>query len=1183
NFIKLNMATLATTYAERLIKADARYQESSETSRIAAGRKLLKATAEACQAGTSDPLSYLFDGPASASHRWPIDAVSTNPLLELECLGQTLTPVVTNLEAGKFLWDSLSTIRSTFLADISPQRDVVPEKPPVQAMPVKMPPPAPTPLPAQGSDSLQESEARFQRLAEAAFEAIVITDQGRVVDANPQFTALYGYELSEIVDAEAEMFIAPEAREMVMKYIHSGYEGPYEALNLKKDGSTFLARVSAKSIPYQGRTARVTAIEDITNRKQAETALTVIQDRLDATLETIPIIFIEWNLEGNLTRWNRTAAEVFGWSAEEALGQNIINLLVPIDYRDNVSDVIANIQAGISNKNINENITKRGDRILVEWYNELVKAPDGEVIGAASMGVDITEQVSRERKTQSSLLETEQKYQDLLDTLPVGVYRNTSGASGRFLEVNKTFMQMFEADSKAEMLQLNASDLYENPDDRPRFSQRMMQLGALKEEELKLKTLKGKSLWGAVTAIMKTDSQGDVYFDGIIEDITERKAIEATLQKQETQLRAVIDTALDAVVTINDKSEVLAWNQQAEAIFGWSVGEMIGKTLTETIIPLSYREAHEKGMAHFLQTGEGPVLNQRIEIVGLHKDGHEFPIELAISSVDLGDSMVFSAFIRDITETKQAEQIQQENEAQLRLFLEASPDAIVTYDLQGLVTYVNPAFVELFGWSEKELVGHRTNFVPEEAMNETQVALSQLLNTGRVIGFETTRLTKDGQVITVDQNGSTLKDQDGEAIGSIIFTRDISERKRADAVLAETLAKTEDQAKRLDLLNELATLLGQATDEDTVYKIVAQKTKQIIKGERAGITLLTPEGDEFEMYTFDGDRGILPIGRRLPFEGTQIGKTVQENRLINTHSFDTEQYTENMLLKEQGLSSSISVPLGTSQKVIGTVNIASRVEGFFTTEDERLMIQIASLLGTTLENRRLLGQMERRATQLETVASVSTAASTILESERLLQEAVNLMRDNFDFYYVGLFLIDNANEWAVLRAGTGEAGRIQIEQDHRLKVGGDSMIGWSIANRQARIALDVGEDAVRFENPILPDTHSEMALPLISRGEPIGALTVQSAIQDAFAEEDITVLQTMADQLANAFANAQLFEQTQIRARREQTIREITDKMRGATSLEQLIKTASDELGQRLTADYVSINLGIDDSKTNGQ
>jgi GAF domain-containing protein len=175
----------------------------------------------------------------------------------------------------------------------------------------------------------------------------------------------------------------------------------------------------------------------------------------------------------------------------------------------------------------------------------------------------------------------------------------------------------------------------------------------------------------------------------------------------------------------------------------------------------------------------------------------------------------------------------------------------------------------------------------------------------------------------------------------------------------------------------------------------------------------------------------------------------------------------------------------------------------------------------------ILEDLEKRALQLQTAADVSRVASSVLDPDALIQQVVNLVQERFDLYYVGLFLVDQMGEWAVLYAGTGEAGQRMLEQEHRLELGSESMIGWCISHQQARIALDVGEEAVRFENPFLPDTRSELALPLISRGEAMGALSIQSVQEAAFSNEDIAVLQTMADQLANAIQNARLFDTQQ--------------------------------------------------------
>ncbi|MGC9397600.1 MAG: GAF domain-containing protein [Anaerolineae bacterium] len=170
-------------------------------------------------------------------------------------------------------------------------------------------------------------------------------------------------------------------------------------------------------------------------------------------------------------------------------------------------------------------------------------------------------------------------------------------------------------------------------------------------------------------------------------------------------------------------------------------------------------------------------------------------------------------------------------------------------------------------------------------------------------------------------------------------------------------------------------------------------------------------------------------------------------------------------------------------------------------------------------------QLEQRSAYLEASAEVSRAVISILERDRLLQEVVTLVRERFDLYYVGLFLVEGP--WAVLRAGTGEAGRAMLAEGHRLRVGGDSMIGQCVEHGEARIALDVGEEAVRFENPHLPLTRSEGALPLRSRGRVLGAITIQSQEPEAFDQDVITLFQTMADQVATALDNARLFAEVQ--------------------------------------------------------
>jgi GAF domain-containing protein/HAMP domain-containing protein len=183
--------------------------------------------------------------------------------------------------------------------------------------------------------------------------------------------------------------------------------------------------------------------------------------------------------------------------------------------------------------------------------------------------------------------------------------------------------------------------------------------------------------------------------------------------------------------------------------------------------------------------------------------------------------------------------------------------------------------------------------------------------------------------------------------------------------------------------------------------------------------------------------------------------------------------------------------------------------------------QLQSLY-TGLEQR-----VAERTRNLQAAAEVSHATTSVLDPDQLLRQVVDLARERFDLYYVGLFLLDKERRFAVLRAGTGGAGQHMLARGHQLEVGGQSMIGQCVARGEARIALDVGAEAVRFDNPFLPETRSEMALPLRSRGQVIGAMTVQSTHAAAFDESHIAVMQTMADQVAVAIDNARLFAQTQ--------------------------------------------------------
>jgi GAF domain-containing protein len=186
-------------------------------------------------------------------------------------------------------------------------------------------------------------------------------------------------------------------------------------------------------------------------------------------------------------------------------------------------------------------------------------------------------------------------------------------------------------------------------------------------------------------------------------------------------------------------------------------------------------------------------------------------------------------------------------------------------------------------------------------------------------------------------------------------------------------------------------------------------------------------------------------------------------------------------------------------------------------------------LNATLEDRveERTAVLTQRARYMEATAEVARSTTSMLDVQELLTRVVSLVSERFGFYHTGIFLLDPVKEWAVLQAASSEGGQRMLARNHRLRVGAEGIVGYVTGQGQPRIALDVGVDAVYFDNPDLPETRSEMALPLLARGEIIGALDVQSTEPGAFGDEDAAVLQTLADQVAMAISNAQLFEHAQ--------------------------------------------------------
>jgi PAS domain S-box-containing protein len=435
-------------------------------------------------------------------------------------------------------------------------------------------------------------------------------------------------------------------------------------------------------------------------------------------------------------------------------------------------------------------------------------------------------------------------------------------------------------------------------------------------------------------------------------------------------------------------------------------------------------------------------------------------------------------------ERKQAEEALRASEARYRSVVESIGIGITLIGRDHRIILANAMQGRIFHKPASEFIGKNCfeEFEKRDAVCPHCPGV-QAIATGRPAIVETTGIRDDSSVNFAQIQAFPVLNAEGTPTGFIEVVADITERK-----LAEEAQRESEERFRL-LVENLA--------------------------------------DAFVLYDFDGR--ILDVN---PYACESLGYTREELLGLSIQDIVAESDSGKQLEKwEQVVPGRPMTLEGSQKRKDGTIFPVEVRLGVIESGERQLLLGLARDI---TERKRAEEALARRAMQLQTCAEVSHAVSSILDPDELTQQIVGLICERFDLYYAGLFLVDQTGEWtgepgkwAALRAGSGEAGRGMLKRGHKLEIDSKSMIGWCIVNKQPRLAPDVGEEAVRFKNPLLPETRSELALPLISRGEAIGALTIQSSREAAFSEGDIAVLQTLAGQIANAIENTRLYKQTQ--------------------------------------------------------
>lgn len=350
-------------------------------------------------------------------------------------------------------------------------------------------------------------------------------------------------------------------------------------------------------------------------------------------------------------------------------------------------------------------------------------------------------------------------------------------------------------------------------------------------------------------------------YDELNQSLHLQKETLAISNRNQAKNTAILSASLDALITINSHGKVIEYNNVACQIFGWSRDEIINQPISQFIIPHDMREAHEKGMENFINTGEAFVLNQRLELSALHKQGHSFPIEIAISPIETNEETLFTAFIRDISNRHLSEQ-------ELKLAAKAfeTSEAMFMADAEGNIIRTNSAFTKITGYEQEEVIGKNPRIFSsgKQGLTFYKKMWKEISTEGQWKG-EIYNKRKNGDIFPEYLSISSVRDDNGVITHFIAHLIDISQQKENEEILK--IAHKEAEKSNIAKSHFLATMSHEIrTPMNAVLGILGllrdtsltkQQMKLVKTGRDSGELLLTIINDILDFTKMEVDKLTL--------------------------------------------------------------------------------------------------------------------------------------------------------------------------------------------------------------------------------------------------------------------------------------------------------------------------------------
>jgi GAF domain-containing protein/HAMP domain-containing protein len=391
-----------------------------------------------------------------------------------------------------------------------------------------------------------------------------------------------------------------------------------------------------------------------------------------------------------------------------------------------------------------------------------------------------------------------------------------------------------------------------------------------------------------------------------------------------------------------------------------------------------------------------------------------------------------------------------------------------------------------------------------------------------------------------------------------------------DKIVAAT--ERQERLRELESINSIQQAVASTNDLHSFFSTLHAQVRRVIGDYPFIVALYEKETESISIpYMYEDEKidsiEAFPLGEGL---SSILIRTLQPLLLVE----DTERQAEKLGAKTHGkpAKSWMGAPIAMQGEPIGALIVQDmNHEHAFSEENMHFLSALGNQVAGVIYNVRLLEESRRHTFQLETAAQIARDISGSLNLDELLKKAVGFICERFNFYHASIFLIDLSGEFAVIREATGEAGSQMKRAGHKLGVGSKSVVGYVAGRGEPLVVHDTTKDATYYANPLLPETRSEAAIPLKVSERTVGVLDVQSVHPYAFTEDDMRTLQILADQLAVAVINSELFAETQEHLSQHRLLHHITSTVASGTTLEEALESAVSGLQVTLGGDRVAI------------